>query len=195
MAKARIDFADLLDSLSEDQLNTQSLCSEWRVIDVAGHLTSLVELSGFQFVKGIAKAKGNADLFLSTVAKEFAGRGAEELSSSLRHNADKAMRPFSEASMASDTAVHTLDVLRPLGADLTIDPEVLTMSLNVSADEFAKKFNNTTAPRFESSTSDWSWGVGPVVTGPSELLLLAMNNRDVAGELDGEGVALLSAPD
>ena len=43
-AKARTDFADLLDSLSEEQLAGNTLCKDWTPMDVAGHLVSFVEL-------------------------------------------------------------------------------------------------------------------------------------------------------
>ena len=38
---------------------------------------------------------------------------------------------------------------------------------------------------------DWSAGTGPEVHGTGEALLLALNNRDVSAELEGDGVELL----
>ena len=38
---------------------------------------------------------------------------------------------------------------------------------------------------------DWSAGSGPEVHGTGEVLLMALHNRDVSAELDGEGVARL----
>ena len=98
-AQARNDFADLLDGLSPEQLATQSLCEEWSVLDVAGHLVSLVELSKFQMAAGIAKTRGNADAFFAVQAKEFASAGSEFLSNTLRSKAGKPMKPYSEASI------------------------------------------------------------------------------------------------
>ena len=43
LAKSRQDFADMLEGLSDEQLNAQSLCDEWRMVDVGGHLVSMLE--------------------------------------------------------------------------------------------------------------------------------------------------------
>ena len=44
MVKAeREDLAQLLESLTPEQWDTQSLCSEWKVRDVVAHLTSATE--------------------------------------------------------------------------------------------------------------------------------------------------------
>lgn len=191
LGKARTDFADLLDKLSDDQLASPSLCSEWTVIDVAGHLVSLVELSKLQLVAGVAKNKGDSDRFLGAVAKDFSVRGAAAMSASLRTNADKQLKPFSEESMVADTAVHTLDVQRPLGLDPVLDKTVLRVALDYSVGEFAKKFKNSVAPRLVANDIDWSAGSGPEITGTAEALLLATNGRDVFEELEGAGTDLL----
>ena len=190
-AKARNDFADLLDGLSEEQLNSPSLCSEWRVIDVAGHVVSLVDLSKLQMVKGIAKARGNSDQFLAGAAKDSAAVGAASLSATMRAKASQELKPFSEASMVSDTAVHLLDVIRPLGLDTALDAEVMTVSLDHSAAELAKKFEDSTPPTFTATDIEWSSGSGPEIRGTGAALLLAMNQRDVLAELEGDGVKLL----
>ena len=193
VAKARTDFADMLDDLSAEQLEAQSLCSEWRVIDVAGHLVSLVELSILQLGLGVLKNRGNGDRYLASAAKDFSSRSAQTLASTLRDKADKQLKPFSEASMVADTAVHTLDVQRPLGLDAVLDPQVLTVALDEGAKVLAKKFKGDSTLRLVATDMDWSSGSGPEVRGTGEALLLAMNNRDVDGELDGAGVDLLPA--
>ena len=44
-ALARTDFADLIDGLSPEQLASPSLCEDWSVQDVAGHVVSFLEMS------------------------------------------------------------------------------------------------------------------------------------------------------
>lgn len=190
-AKARTDFADMLDGLTSDQLAAQSLCSEWTTLDVAGHIVSLVELSPLKLAMGAAKNRKDVDGFLSAQAKEFASQGAPAMSRSLRAKAAKQLKPFPEASMVSDTAVHTLDVSRPLGISNPLDPAVLTMALDHSAGELAKALKGATTPSLNATDIDWSWGDGPEVSGTGEALLLALNQRDVSDELTGDGVSLL----
>jgi len=189
VAKARNDFADMLEDLTTEQLASQSLCEEWSVVDVAGHLVSLVELSPAKIVLGFLKNRDNPDGFISEKAKECSAWGAPALVDSLRANAGKRMKPYSEASMVNDTAVHTLDVRRPLELDGSLEPEVLRMSLDFSTSEFEK--NHGAPVRFIATDSDWSWGAGPEVRGPGETLLMALNQRDVSSELEGEGVGEL----
>lgn len=190
-AKARTDFADMLDELTDEQLAAQSLCSEWSTLDVAGHIVSLVELSPLKLAMGAAKNRKDVDGYLSNQAKEFGSQGVSTLSRSLRAKASKQLKPFPEASMVSDTAVHTLDVSRPLGIAAPLDPEVLRMSLDHSAGELAKAMKGQTTPSLKATDIDWSWGTGPEITGTGEALLLALNQRDVSNELEGEGVKLL----
>lgn len=190
VAKARNDFADMLDGLSSDQLATQSLCDEWSVLDVGGHLVSLVELSKLQMVGGIAKHRGNADEFLSIKAKEFASLGAPALSKILRAKAGQPMKPYSEASLVNDTAVHHFDAARPLGLSNVLDDLVLTTALDFSARELAKKLKDTPV-RLEATDRDWSHGDGAIVSGSGEALLLALNARDARSEITGDGIGLL----
>ena len=60
-AKARSDFADLLDSLSEEQLAGNTLCADWTPMDVAGHVVSFVELGLPAMMFSMAKAGFNVD--------------------------------------------------------------------------------------------------------------------------------------
>lgn len=191
VAKARTDFADMLDTLTTEQLASQSLCEAWKVVDVAGHLVSLVETSIAGLAIGTMKNGMDADAYMGTSAKTFAERGAPALSASLRSNATKKMPFFSEASMVADTAVHTQDVVRPLGLPARLDPQVLLVSLDHSVGEFEKKRKDAAAIRLVATDMDWSSGDGPEVRGTGEALLMALNSRDVTSELSGEGLSLL----
>lgn len=191
LAKARTDFADMIDEMTDEQLAAQSLCTEWSAADVAGHIVSLVELSPLKLAMGAAKNRKDVDGFLSTQAKQFASQGASSMSQILRAKAAKQLKPFPEASMVSDTAVHTLDVRRPLGITTPLDPAVLRMALDYSAGELEKAMEGRETPMLNATDIDWSWGTGPEVSGTAETLLLAMNQRDVFDDLEGEGISLL----
>lgn len=189
VAIARNEFADMLADLDEEQLHAQSLCEQWSVLDVAGHLVSLVEVSPLKWVIGSLKSRDDLDGLISAYAKQYASWGAERLTDSLRAHAGKRMRPYSESSMVNDTAVHTLDVRRPLGIDHDLDDDVLKMALDFSCGELQK--NHGTTVRLVADDLEWSWGTGDEVHGRAESLLLALNKRDVAAEVDGPGVPLL----
>ena len=82
-----------------------------------------------------------------------------------------------------------MDVRRPLGLPESLDADVLAMALDFSVGEFAKK--QEVDVRFAATDLEWSAGSGAVVHGTGEALLLALNNRDVRNELEGEGVEAL----
>ncbi len=191
LAKARNDMADLLDGLSDEQLNSPSLCEEWTVADVAGHAVSVVEMSMPSLIAGSIKNRKDIDGYFAATAKDFSKMGAPALASSLRTNAGKKLMFFSEASMVNDTAVHLQDMRRPLGLSDSLDPEVLQVALDEAAREFAKKLDDETTPRLVATDTGWSWGAGPEVRGTAEALLMALNRRDVASELEGDGISLL----
>ncbi len=194
VAKARTDFADLLDTLSENQLATPSLCDQWTVRDVAGHLVNLVEVSIVGMAIGTVKKGMDVDAYLASAALDFSAKGQQVLSRSLRDHASKKLPFYSEASMVADTAVHTQDVRRPLGLTDPLDPEVLAMSLDHSVDVFAKmaKKKGRATPTFVATDMNWSKGDGPSVEGTGEALLMALNYRGVSSELTGDGKSLLS---
>ena len=190
LAKARNDLADLLEGLTEEQLAAPSLCDEWSVADVAGHVVSLCELSLPKWVIGGLKNTSDIDGFISTVAKESSAQGVPTLIQSLRANAGKKIPFYSEGSMVHDTAVHTLDVTIPLGLSHTLDTEVLTVALDHIVSLLPKALKGKTKPRLEATDIEWSWGEGPVVRGPGEALLLGLTHRKT-DELEGDGLKLL----
>src|SRR5690242_4532948 len=79
----RSGFADLLDDLSPDEWETPSLCTEWRVREVAAHLTfahaGLVEAAGWML-----RARGNFDRMIRDSAIDRAKLPAERYPGMIR---------------------------------------------------------------------------------------------------------------
>lgn len=71
LAKSRQDFADMLEGFSDEQLSAQSLCDKWRILDVGGHLVSMLETSPMALVKGMAKNRNDPDAWFASMAIEF----------------------------------------------------------------------------------------------------------------------------
>ena len=51
----------VLDDLSEEQWNTQSLCEKWRVRDVVGHLVSVLDIPAGRFLWRSIRARSYDD--------------------------------------------------------------------------------------------------------------------------------------
>jgi len=197
IADERRRIADLVDALSPQQLDAPSLCGEWTVKEVAGHLLAAISKSPVPLLPLIAKNgfrihKANAQL-----AVLMAQQPAAQLAQALR---DKAEHPFKPPIVGypgqlTDLQVHGQDMRRPLGLPHGLQLERLKASLEFltggRAVGFAPK-RRLAGLRFEASDLNWFSGVGPLVAGPAEALMLAMCGRDVAlSELDGPGVRVL----
>ncbi|MFI7597533.1 maleylpyruvate isomerase family mycothiol-dependent enzyme [Actinoplanes sp. NPDC049681] len=198
IADERRRIADLVGSLDPRQLDTPSLCGEWTVKEVAGHLLAAVSKPPVPVPKllvssGFRLHRANARLAVLT-----AERPAAELAQMLRDNADNPFRPplVGYPGQLTDLQVHGQDMRRPLGLPHGLRLDRLKVSLEFLTAGRAYGF----APgrrlrdlRFEASDLDWFSGVGPLVAGPAEALMLAMCGRTVAlGELDGPGVGILA---
>ena len=196
-AKARNDFADLLDSLSDEQLAGNTLCDNWTPMDVAGHVVSFVELGLGGLMFSMAKAGFNVDKAWAANATKYKEMGRDAISAALREKADKSapIPSFSAGISFLDVAVHTQDIRRGLGLEGELDEEVLRASLEWVTTHKQRKTHvdpkDIEGLRFEATDMDWSWGEGDLVSGPAEAILMAMNRRDTSADLTGDGVAKL----
>lgn len=196
-AKARTDFADMLDELSQEQLAAETLCAGWTPLHIGGHIVSFVEMSLPQIMINMAKGGFNADKAFQNIALQYMEMGAPAIVQSLRANAAKTapIKSFPEGLTVTDVAVHTQDIRRPLGLDGALDPDVVRASLDFCTTHKQGKMhvptNDIAGLRLEATDMDWSWGSGAEVRGTGEALLLAINRRNVGDELEGSGVGQL----
>ena len=196
-AKARADFADLLDSLSDEQLSGKTLCENWTPMDVAGHLVSFVELGLPSMMFSMAKKGFNVDKAWAANATKYKAMGREAISAALREKGSKGapIPTFSAGVSFVDVAVHTQDVRRGLGLDGSLDDGVLQASLDWVTTHKQRKIHVDPKAidglRLEATDMDWSWGDGELVSGPAEAILMGLNRRDMSAELTGDGVAKL----
>jgi uncharacterized protein (TIGR03083 family) len=197
IADERRRVADLVESLSPAQLEVPSLCGDWTVKQVAGHLLAAIDTPPTPLLplilrSGLSIHRANARLAVLT-----ASRPATELASGLRANADNPFKPpiVGHPGQLTDLQVHGQDMRRPLGLPHGLNLDRLRVSLDFLVSGRAVGFaprRRLAGLRFEATDLDWSWGSGPALSGPAEALMMAMTGRAVAlGELDGPGVPIL----
>jgi uncharacterized protein (TIGR03083 family) len=197
VADERRRIADLVEHLSPAQLDTPSLCGDWTVKQVAGHLLAAVVPPPTGLVPLMLRNGFNIHKANSRVARQMAERPAEELADGLRTNAENPFRPpiVGYPGQLTDLQVHGQDMRRPLGLPHGLSLDRLRISLDFLVGGRAVGFaprRRLAGLRFETTDLDWSWGDGPILAGPAEALALAMTGRTVAlGELDGDGVPIL----
>ena len=188
-------IADLVDSLSPAQLAVPSLCHDWTVQQVAGHLLAAIAAPPTAYFPLIVRSGFRPHRANVRLAMRMAARPAADLAAGLRANAGQ-VPVAGPPGQLTELQVHGQDMRRPLG----LPHGLLLERLRVSLDFLAGGRAYGLVPRrrlaglgFEASDLDWCRGAGPVVSGPAEALMMAMAGRPVAlGELDGPGVRILS---
>ena len=185
-----------LEGLTEAQWSTPSLCGEWSVREVLGHMTAYAELtpasffgsligSGFRFQSMQAKA----------VAQQSEGTPADSLAR-FKAQVDATTHPPGPIdSWLGETIVHGEDIRRPLGIarSYPIDATTRIADFYGGSNLLIGAKKRVAGLTLRATDTDWSAGTGPEAAGPAISLVLAMTGRQAAlGDLSGEGVAALS---
>jgi len=194
-AASRREFADLIEALTDEQLNAPSLCESWTVKDVAGHVVSFVEMSLPTMMLSMVKGGFNPDKAWKANARKYGAQPAADIARKLREHASKpsAIKSFPAGLTTTDMAVHAQDVRRALNIDGTPSEAVLREALDFCTTHAKGKMQVPTEHiaglRLEATDMDWSWGEGKLVSGPAESILMSINRRAAANGLTGDGVA------
>src|SRR4051794_5510743 len=184
-----------LEKIDDQQWETQSLCDEWTVREVLGHITATARITTVTFfTKLIGSGFRFEKLQAKDIARETAGTPTDlldryrEVVSSSKHP------PGPVDSWLGETIVHGEDIRRPLGIThmYPIDSLVRTA-------DFFKKSNLVIGSKkriagltLNATDTDWSHGTGPEVSGPMVALVMAMTGRKAfIDDLKGDGVQTL----
>lgn len=197
VAAHRLRFADLVESLSEAELATPSLCAGWTTRDVAGHLSVAITGAPVPFVIGMAKAFGRPNVANRIVATDAARQPVGDLVTTIRRHATSRFTPpvVGPRAPLADVLIHTGDIARPLGRPHEADPEAVAWALDFVTGPRPVGFlkpSRLAGLSLVATDLDRTWGSGEVVSGCGLDLLLAVCGRRVALEsLTGAGVAVL----
>lgn len=184
-----------LEPLSDEQWATQSLCAQWSVHDVLGHMLTTAKMTPPRFFVGLASAGFRFNSFNAAgVARETGGSPRETLAHFQAQLNATSHPPGPITAMVGEAVLHGEDIRRPLGIRRDYPTETL-----VTVADFYKGSNLLLGTKtriagltLRASDADWSTGAGPGVTGPMISLLLGMTGRAAGlAELSGDGVATL----
>jgi uncharacterized protein (TIGR03083 family) len=193
IAHQRRHLADLLDNLDEVQWRTQSLCEDWTVREVVGHLITPFAWGTAKFLLHFIIGGFNFDATMSQAAKQLAQHPTSVLVGTLRAHAETRWTPprLGPEAPLSDVVMHTQDICRPLGMPQSIDRERARCILDFLV---SRKTRVITDPawiaglRLAPDDLDWVWGEGPEVRGTAEAVIMALGGRTVVlDELTGAG--------
>jgi uncharacterized protein (TIGR03083 family) len=184
-----------LDTLTGEQWAARSLCAEWTVRDVLGHMIATAKMTPPKFFASFASAGFRFNTMNEkNIAREATPNPSDGLAEFRGHLKDTTHPPGPVEAMLGEAVIHSADIRRPLGMSRDYPAEALTRV----ADFFkgsnlligAKRRIDGLALR--ATDTDWSTGSGPEVTGPHLSLVLAMTGRSAAlVDLSGEGLATL----
>jgi uncharacterized protein (TIGR03083 family) len=194
VAAERRDQVALYSSLSEQDWNTPSLCSGWRVREVLAHITMPFRYSLPRVAWEMVKARGSFDRMADRRARMDAEQlSAAQLWESLRDNIEHPWSPPGGGPIGalSHDVIHGLDVSTPLGRDSSASPERVGMVLAGLRPKNVAFFGvDLDGVELRATDIDWSHGTGEPVHGRAQdLLLLLCGRRIPAGRLEGAAAA------
>lgn len=219
IAAERLRLADLLESLTDEAWQVQSLCGAWTVRDVAAHLVLPISTPPVllmpRFALDMALAWGRFDRANQLAVARLAARPTADLVAGLRRHAESRFVAPTMPRTASlaEVLVHGQDIRIPLDVDDPGPTEAWTTALDFLLTPAARRgFVPRPLPalRWVATDVDWSGasadGVAaapppsasdsvspsraPQVHGPAFALAMAAMGRPVVLErLDGDGVS------
>ncbi|MEI6620387.1 MAG: maleylpyruvate isomerase family mycothiol-dependent enzyme [Actinomycetes bacterium] len=199
IADERRGVADLVAELTEEQLQTQSLCSGWDVRSVAAHLLMPLVTPTPKFVIAMARAGMNFNKANMQLTASVAARPTEQLVAGLRDHAGSRFTPpgLGPEAPLTDVLVHGQDIRRPLGIERTFPPDrirvVLDFLVTPAATRGLVPKGVVDGVALSATDLDWSAGSGAQVSGPAEAIMLSLTGRTVAlADLSGPGAQVLS---
>ena len=189
-------LADFFDGLTDDQLDTRSLCDAWTVREVLGHLVMPFAGGMGSFLKQVVRARGSVNRASERVAADLARRPVGELTALLRTHADDHVKAPGVGPMGqmTDGCVHLRDCARPLGLpdDVSLDDWRMVLDWLPHGVVGLVPKHRFDGLDLRATDQDWAWGSGEEIAGPSEALAMAMAGRVAAfADLDGKGVLTL----
>ena len=186
---------ELLETLTPEQWDTPSLCTDWRVRDVVGHMVSETHMTLTQAAWGFITSGFRINRY---IAKNAQQRGSAPVAKLLEDYRDIVLARthlpgLSSLSMLEDIVIHQMDIRRPLERYRAIPSNRMTA---VAEDLWTNRFfpgpKLLHGIRATATDADWSAGDGLDVTAPIEALVLTLAGRFAAlDQLQGDGAATL----
>ncbi len=191
----RTDLLALLEGLTDEQWDAPSLCTQWRVRDVATHIVSYDELSTPTTVATFIRGGLRTNAVNAVALQRYRDLEPSAILDLLARNLRPSGLPkgFGGGIALTDGTIHHQDIRRALNLPRTIPAHRLAPVLDfaLGAPTLPAK-RNAKSLTLTATDVDWSSGEGPEVTGSGEALLMAVAGRpDPLDELSGPGLATL----
>ena len=194
----RAELADLMETFTDADWETPSLCEGWRVREVGAHLT-LAQTGLLEAMGATVRARGSFNRMIHDTAVRQAERPVAEYPALLRAMiGSRRKAPFvSDLEPLIDQLVHGQDMVVPLGRTREMPQAAAAAAAQRAWDlnwPFRVKKQAARLQPVRDGSSRGRWVQGPVVEGPIRALLMLVTGRHVVlPELSGPGADELRA--
>ncbi|MEV8126085.1 maleylpyruvate isomerase family mycothiol-dependent enzyme [Streptomyces sp. NPDC085944] len=186
--------ADLAE-LTEERWATPSLCAGLTVREVLAHLTAGASLNTVRWFAGVIRCRFDFDKQVAVrLAEQLGADPAETLARFRRVVPSTTKPPLPVIAMLGETLVHGEDIRRPLGIRHDYPVGVVTRVAEYyrGSDLVVVAKKRIGGLRLAADDGPFTTGSGPVVSGPTMALVMAMTGRETyCDDLEGDGVELL----
>ena len=191
-------LVELLESLSDDEFATDTLCAGWQVPHVLAHITMPFRYTPDSYGSELAVDGFDFNKMADRVAKRDAADGPGPLLQCLRDNIETLWAPPGGGLRGglSHDVIHGLDITIPLGRDERLDDSVLAAVLSGLGEESARQHFafDPTQTRLQADDFDYAMGEGELVAGRAQDLIMVVAGRKLpVGHLDGPGSSRFTA--
>ena len=191
VAAELLALADLLESATDAQWDTPSLCAGWRVREVVAHMTMAARYSEEEFMAEWRRCDFDFGRLSNEIASRDGGLPPGELVANLRSEVMRHWMPPGGGyhGALNHAVIHGLDVTVPLGMPRTSPDDTIRIVLDdLTTGGVHEHFGTDLAGRCLQATDlDWSYGSGPVLRGTAGDLALVLCGRALPpGRLTGE---------
>jgi uncharacterized protein (TIGR03083 family) len=191
----RAALANDLAGLDEAQWAQRSLCGRWSIEEVVAHLSAAATTGRARWLLSMIGARFDTDVHNARRLAEHRGHTPNETLQRFRTVIDSTTAPTGHtAAWLGEVVVHAQDIRRPLRLPGRPPVPVVTeVARFYAARDFA--VNSRTAAkglRLQATDGPFTAGEGPLVTGTTLALTMAMAGRTVfCDDLTGPGVPVL----
>ena len=188
--------ADLAD-LTGQQWAAPSLCTDYTVRQVLAHLTAGASLSPARWLAGVIRCRFDFDKQNAMrLAGQLGDTPAETLARFRRVVTSTTKAPVPVEAVLGEAVVHGEDIRRPLGIRRDYPVTTLTRLAGYyqGSDMVVPGQRRVVGLRLQATDGPFTTGSGPLVSGSTLALIMAMAGRAAYCDLlDGDGAAALRA--
>jgi uncharacterized protein (TIGR03083 family) len=186
---------EFLETLTPEQWDAPSLCADWRIRDVVGHMVSETHMTIAQVAWGFLTSRFRINRYIAKDARKRSEAPVATLLADFRGVVlDRSHLPgLSSLSMLEDIVIHQMDIRRPLDQHRDVPNErMIFVAGDLWTNRFFPGMKLFQGLRAVATDAKWSAGEGLDVTGPIEALVLTLSGRFTAvNKLQGDGSATL----